>query len=164
MGIGALGRALFDARLPEMASGFASDEPSSGVRLADQTTALSLALTVIVYAGLAALVFVFSVPIPNGYRPTPMLLALAMLANLFDAAYLRGVQVLHLSKRTREQAATTVSVGLVTVVLSFVLVGVGGDTGLMAAVVIGLFLQAVFSNRRARAIGHAGGGGRYRPF
>jgi len=163
VGIGALGRALFDARLPEMASGFASEEPLSGVRLANQTTALSLALTVMAYAALAALVFVFSIPIPSAYRPTPLLLALAMLANLCDAAYVRGVQILHLSKRTREQAAATVSAGFVTVILSFVLVGVGGDTGLMAAVVIGLSLQAVFSNRRARAIGDAGGGGRYRP-
>ncbi len=150
---GALGRALFDARLPEIASGFASDEPMTGVRLVNQTTALSLALTTIIYGALAALVFVFSVPIPSAYRPTALLLSLAGLASLCDAAYVRGVQILHLSKRTREQAKATVSAGLVTFVLSFLLVRIGGDSGLMAAVVVGLFLQAVFSNWRARDTG-----------
>ncbi len=150
MVVGGLSRAIFDTRLPEIASGFASPDVSKGVDLVTKTTWLAGALVLATYGGVGFLLFVLNVPIPAAYAPSLPLLLLALLASLGDVAYLRGVQILHYSKHTKTQAMATLLSGSLVVVLSFALVGGHGDVGLLFAVVGGLALQALFSNGFAR--------------
>ena len=148
--VGGLARAVFDTRLPEIASGFASPDVTSGVNLVTKTTWLAGALVLAAYGGVGFLLFVLDVPMPAAYAPSLTLVLLALLASLWDVAYLRGVQILHYSKHTKTQAAATLLSGSLVVLLSFALVGGYGDMGLLFAVVGGVALQALFSNVFAR--------------
>lgn len=147
---GGLARAVFDTRLPEIASGFASPDVSKGVNLVTKTTWLAGALVLAAYGGVGFLLFVLAVPMPAAYAPSLPLVLLALLASLWDVAYLRGVQILHYSKHTKTQATATLLSGSLVVLLSFTLVVGYGDMGLLFAVVGGMALQALFSNGFAR--------------
>ena len=148
--VGGLARAVFDTRLPEIASGFASPDVSRGVNLVTKTTWLAGALVLAAYGGVGFLLFVLAVPMPVAYAPSLPLVLLALLASLWDVAYLRGVQILHYSKHTRTQATVTLLSGSLVVLLSFALVRSYGDVGLLFAVVGGMALLALFSNGFAR--------------
>ena len=104
------------------------------------------ALALGIYALLAAALYVFPTLLPPSFRPTPLLLALAAGASLADALYLRGVQILHFSKRTKRQALGTVGAGALTILLGYALVGSYGVEGLLTALIAGIALQAAFAN------------------
>jgi O-antigen/teichoic acid export membrane protein len=147
--VGGFQRALFDSRLSVVAAGFASNNLSHARAVIVRTMAVGAALALAIYGLLAAVLYLFPTLLPPTFRPTPMLLALAAGATLMDALYLRGVQILHFSKRTKRQAAGTIGAGGLTVLLGLVLVGSYGVEGLLAALVAGVALQAAFANALA---------------
>jgi len=71
---------------------------------------------------------------------------LAMLGNIFDALYLRGIQINQALKATHTQAASTIISGVMTTSLSYVLVQIYADVGLILGFAIGMALQASVSN------------------
>jgi len=146
-----IGRAMFEARLPDIGRAFAAGQPRRGAAVIRRTTLAALALVVAAYAAAYVAVFHLGLPLPAGYRPTPLLLLIAAAANVCDVLYLRGVQTLMALKRTGTQAAMTAAAAVAAVAASFVLVRVLRDVGLAAATAVGLLIQAVASNAAARA-------------
>jgi len=145
-----VGRALFEARLPDIGRAFAGRRYREGTRIIRVTAVAGLAMVALAYVALYVLFFVVDLPLPAGYAPTPLLLLFAGAANLCDILYLKGVHTLTALKRTGVQAVATVVAGAVTVGVSFALVGRYGDHGLAAAIAIGFGVQAVASNVAAR--------------
>lgn len=142
-------RALFEARRPEIGSAFGAGDVGRAKRIIRHTLIAGAGLVLVAYAAMYAYLFVLRWPFPLSFRPTPLLLAAACVASLLDVAYLRGIQLLFGLKKTRSQAAATVTAASVTVAASFLLVGWYRDEGLIAAVILGLALQAVASNAMA---------------
>jgi len=145
-----VGRALFEARLPDIGRAFAGRHYREGRRIILVTAAAGLGIVALAYVALYVLLFVLKLPLPAGYAPTPLLVLLAGVANLFDIFYVRGVSTLSALKKTGVQAAATLLASVVTVATSFALVGRYGDHGLAVAVAIGLGVQALASNVAAR--------------
>jgi O-antigen/teichoic acid export membrane protein len=144
-------RSLFEARIPEISTAFASGQVREAQRIIQQLVALALPIIALIYGGLYVVVFVLKWELPFDYAPTVPLLAFSLLANVFDALYLRGIQILGGLKRTPVQAVGTFFSGMVTVLISFPLAEQGGDTGLILALTFGLLLQALVSNLLAQA-------------
>ncbi len=141
-----VGRALFQARLPEIGSAFGKRDARRGAHLIRQTMWIGLGLVAAAYAAGFAALFAFDLPVPEAYRPTALILGVAAAANAFDVLYLQGIQILSNLKRTATQAGSTLVSAAITVALSFALTGMFGDVGLMAAVAAGLAVQAGASN------------------
>jgi O-antigen/teichoic acid export membrane protein len=145
-------RALFSARLPEIGSAFGGGDRQGGMRIINTTVAAALALTLLIYAGAAAVLFGLRLNLPAGYAPSALLLGLAAGASLFDTLYLRGIQGLTALKRTGRQAAATMTAGGATIALSFLLAARWGDLGLASALAAGFGLQALLSNQQLRLV------------
>jgi len=144
--VGAFQRGFFDARIPAIASGFASQDPVRARAVISRTAVLAGAVGLVFYASLAIVLIAVPSILPSSFRPTMLMLGLATLASLLDASYLRGVQILHYSKRTGHQAVATLCAGALSVLLALLLVETLGVEGLLAALVAGVGLQALFSN------------------
>lgn len=147
---GMISRAFFDAKLPEIGTAFGEQRWSQGAQIVWNATLAAAVSVVGLYAVLFVALFFLQVPVPSGYRPSFALVALAALANLTDAFYLRGVQILQGMKKTGVQAVATLISGASTVVASIILVSLFQQTGLIFATVLGFTIQAGISNLLAQ--------------
>ncbi len=143
-------RAFFSARAPEIGQAFGMNKLRRGMQIINRTVLVSLPVIVIGYLVMYVILFIFNIPLPLDYRPTALLLFLAMLANLFDLWYLRGIQTLSALKKTHIQAGATVLASIFTVFISFPLAQYMADTGLILAMTLGYAAQALFSNLAAQ--------------
>ena len=141
-----VGRALFEARLPEIGVLFARQHYENGARLIRVTMFAGMALVALGYGLAVLLLQMLGDRLPAGYQPTASLLLLAAAVSLADVVYLRGVQLLGALKRTGVQATMTLVAGLCTIALGFSLVEPFGSAGLMWSVVLGVGIQALTSN------------------
>jgi O-antigen/teichoic acid export membrane protein len=140
-----IGRALFEARLPDIGTQFGQGRIEDGLKVIKITSAVAILMVLGAYTLLWILFFNVDLPIPSEYRPSPAILLIALAANLFDCAYLAGIQTLQALKKTSVQGAATVVSGITTVFLSYWLVSRFADKGLMASLAIGLGVQAISS-------------------
>jgi O-antigen/teichoic acid export membrane protein len=145
------GRALFEARIPDIGSSFAQGRFRQGRNVINQTTLVSFLFVAGIYL-ILYLVLVLNLPIPDQYAPSPALLLLAFTANVFDSVYLRGIQTLQALKKTKTQASVTVIAGTLAVGMSFFLVDHLFDIGLAIAFTVALFVQALGSNLAAHLL------------
>lgn len=145
-----LPRALFEARVPDIGIAFAKRDFAEGNRIVRVTVWLSVLIVAGIYATAFVLLFGLDVRLPDEYMPTPLLVVVASTANLFDAIYLGGVQTLTAIKQTQTQATVTIISGLITVAVSFILVSIYGDLGLVIAFSAGMLLQAIGANVAAQ--------------
>lgn len=151
-GVGIFGRALFDARLPDISEAFAEQEYASGMRIIQSVTSIAVAFVILAY--LAVVLVVEQVPsiIPEGYQPDLLLIGIAAVASLLDCLYLYGLQTLRACKQTGMQAISATVSAITVLVLSFVLTPVMGTLGLIVATATGYLvqgLQSVFLSARA---------------
>jgi O-antigen/teichoic acid export membrane protein len=147
--VGALQRSLFDAVVPTVARSFAAADHDHARHVVTRTSLWAGFMGMAVY-GVLSVVLEFRpglLPIP--LKPPATLLLLAAFASAFDAWYLRGVQILHYSKRTRTQAVATVTSGVISSTLAFPLVRAYGLDGLLGSLILGVALQAILSNALA---------------
>ncbi len=148
--VGMATRAFFEARIPEFGAAFAAGQARRGARVLGQASLVAALAVLAVYALAWVALFRLGLRLPSGYQPTPALLALAAAANLLESLFVGGVQTLNALKKTHIQATSTVFSGLLTVLLSLLLVRSAGASGLMVALVAGMALQALTSNFLAR--------------
>ncbi len=143
--VGMLGRALFDARIPDIGSKFAKGQYKNGFGVIRNTALAATVLVVVAYAFAFVAFNLFANWIPDGYHASNQLLAVALIAGLFDCVYLFGLQSLLASKRTDLQAAGTTISAVIVVGLSFVMVQNLGSLGLVLAMAVGYALLATIS-------------------
>jgi len=144
-----ISRALFQALLPEISRPFASRDYRRGTRIINFAMVGSIIMLVAVYVGLFVVLFVFNLPLPVKYSPTPLLLIMAGTANLCDALFIRGAWILTRLKKTGVMAIATTLSAAATISLSFLLVRALGDLGLVIAVAGGFGILAAVSNAAA---------------
>jgi len=151
-GIGIFGRALFDARLPDIGEAFAKQRYDSGKKIIQAVTGIAVAFVIVSYLAVVAIVEYVPSIIPEGYQPGLLLIGIAAVASLLDCLYLYGLQTLRACKQTGMQAISATVSAITVVVLSFVLTPVMGTLGLIVATATGYLvqgMQSVFLSARA---------------
>lgn len=143
-------RAFFSARAPEIGAAFGAHELQKGMRVINSTVILTLPFLLLGYVALYILTYVLQVDLPLDYRPTILLMAFAVVINIFDLIYLRGIQTLGGLKKNHAQAIATVFSGIVTILISFPLAAAFSDIGLIIAMTLGYGVQAISSNLMAQ--------------
>lgn len=141
-----LPRALFEARIPDIGFTFAKQDYSAGKQIVSITVRISVLIVVVIYASTFLLLYGLGIRLPDEYMPTPLLIVVASAANVFDAIYLGGIQLLTAIKHTQTQAYVTIVSGVITVAVSFFLVSAYKDLGLVIAFAAGMLIQAIGAN------------------
>lgn len=148
--VGLLTRSLFDARVPEVGTAYAANDPRRARRALRQPLATAIGAIAVGYTTAWIVLYLNPDILPTGYELTAGLLLIAAATSVLEAFYVRGSRILEGLKKTGAMAASTVFSGTIALGISFALTLQGhGEYGLLVGVVTGFGLQAASTNSLA---------------